>query len=278
MVMFLTSKKFKGGIAKRVKLAKTLRDSMAAKFSPQRFIVSVKVVGYYIALSLWPSRLGFFHDYAYYAHNFRVDRLFWLTLLIIPIFGLWAWSIDPIMALWWFVFVACFSQVVSYGQFVAERYTTCINVALCVLLAKYIPGPLFIILATTYFWWSWEYIKAYRNNCVLFTRSMDAHPNAPENANNLGSWWFHHNDPQRAIYPLLISLKLTPFDNTNIHINLAQAYGKVGDYSKALVHCHTALKHAPLDRKKELEEMALILNNQLVKFHQNQKLLKRILK
>jgi tetratricopeptide (TPR) repeat protein len=64
--------------------------------------------------------------------------------------------------------------------------------------------------------------------------------------------------------------------NNNILLNLCQAYAKVGDYDKAIIHGIEGLRDCPLNKRKELEDLLNILQEKKRKMDQNKKMFKRI--
>jgi len=278
LALFLSGKRFQNGFKVRQKHHKNLLVHNVGQFHISRVIIMVKVIGYYIFLLLWPSRLGFFHDCAVHIHNTKLDKYFWSLGGIALFFGIWAIAVDINMAVWFFGFCALYSQFIILGMFTAERYTIIFNVAFCVLAYKFLNThfpPGLIILATLYFYRSFLYIRAFRNNRILFATSMESFPDMPDNYNNLACWYLDRNEHIQAIPVLLSALKIIPYKNASIHQNLAYCYTRIADFEKALWHVREALRICPIDKRERLEMEEVDLQQRIWRIQQNKKLLKQ---
>lgn len=275
LAFFLGGKRFRTGVKKREDLVTDHKTS--AKFSFLRLLIVPKTVALYIALSIWP-RLGFFTDFGYWCNNYNKDKVFYLSFILIGVYFIWGWQIDPKMIIWWFLSMGVFSQFKTLGMFMADRYMYLANVAFCILLSKFLgqwgDAPL-IVLATLCFYRSWQGVQMWRNNHSLYAYSIKSFPYAPENHNNLSSWLSEHGDPVGAIRPLLVSLKLTPFNNHNIHCNLANLYGRVGEETKALMHIREAIKISPVSKLKKLQDFETVMENRIRDKREVMKILRR---
>jgi len=240
VVGFLFGKRLRAGLSKRGKRHKDM--GVHHGFSWSNFRNVPRVVGYYIYMSIYPKRLGFFHQFG------KVKEPgWWLSVLVCLSFGVMFAVIDLKMAVWWFVCIGVFSQVVILGQFVTERYTLLANVAFCVLLS-YLPKDVVLVLATLYFCRSLSYIGAWASNERLFSYSAVQHPRAGENWVNLASYYIERGDHFSAIKPLLTACRMVKGDKYGIWCNLANCYASGGFYEKALEYTNKALEVATLDK------------------------------
>jgi hypothetical protein len=240
-----------------------------------RIFVVFKVLAYYIVLSLFPSRLGFFHSCPYAIGESKPDRPFKLALPLVLLFGYLAWTIDWRMCVWWFFAIGLYSQYTTFGMFVAERYTYLANVAFCVLLAKFLPEWMLIGVACFWFSRSWDYIKTFKNNLLHFVSGSDAFPESPENFNNVGSWYLDKKHYMKAAEYLLISEKLQTTPSYQLYANLASCLIHLGSYSNSRYYALRALQYAPKDKYKFIESQILWLDNKLVDEAKEKKLRKR---
>lgn len=276
LLAFLFGKRFQTGLKLRADKHKELKiDSW--RFNWRQIFVMTKVVGYYIALNLWPSRLGFFHEYPKYAHSNRADRLFWLNLVLILAFAWLGWTYHWQGMVWWFLFIGVFSQFTTFGQFVAERYMVLANVGFCLVICVYMAqfDTILILLTVSWFWSSWSYIRAYKSNLSLFSHSISAFPYTPENYTNLASHYLERKQKEKAIEPLLCALRFVTVNSWSIHANLAACYAGVGYFQKALYHIQESLKHAPESKKEGLQVQEKDLKSRIEKIEQNQRTLKK---
>lgn len=254
-----------------------------------------KVIAYYIYLTLWPSRLAFFHGWG---KDRKVYKQWWVLSLSLLLCGFWLYvgfSIDPLMILWWFAAIGMWSQFIYLGQFIAERYTYLANVAWCVVLAKIFKvyfahhivlefnnhigvlpyggglGPIYWIIVTLYFCKSWSYAKSYYHNERLFSDSIAAQPEAPENYNNLACCYLDKGRVVEAIRPLHVALLLSKGNTFGICTNLANCYIVAKEYGKALHFTQEAMKQSPADRIHQLQNQKFRLTDALRKISRNKK-------
>jgi tetratricopeptide (TPR) repeat protein len=276
LIFFLFGKRFQTGLKLRADKHKQLKIE-SGKVTWRAIFVMTKVVGYYIVLNLWPSRLGFFHEYPKWAHSNHADRLFWLNLALILSFSYLGFSYSFEGTIWWFLFIGIFSQFTTYGMFVAERYMVLANVGFCLILSAYFAGneTVLAVISTLYFCQSWGYVRAYKNNVSLFSHSISAFPQAPENYNNLASHYIERGYKDKAIEPLLVALKLTGVNSPNIHVNLANCYAKVGYFQKSLEHTNEAIRFCAADKRDELIKQRNDLIDRLQKIERNKNTLKK---
>ena len=270
ILLFLLGKKFRHGLRVR----KELHDDMgrkSAEFTWRKIFVVPKVIGYYIMLSFWPSRLGFFHDYCKSDGNMEAiekpNNLFYISCGLCVCFGVWAYSINPIMVWWWVLFIGIFSQFTTYGQFVCERYTYIPNVAFCVLVATCLeafPVP-FWVLATLWFYRTHIYIPAWKNNMTLYSSSLSGHPKSPENYNNLACYYLDYDRFKEALPPLLCALEFTQGDKSGIYKNLAKCYVQLYMYDRAIFFLNQAILTSPRKEVNKLNELKGKLEHEQLK-------------
>ena len=276
LAFYLFGNRFQSGLKLRQEKHKLIHIE-AGKISWRSIFVMVKVVGYYILLNLWPSRLGFFHEYPKYASNDRADRLFWLNAVLIGLFAWVGFTWNIIGTIWWFLFIGIFSQFTTFGMFVAERYMLVANVGFCLIVASYFQSnpTILWIIATLWACKSWSYIRAYKSNLYLFSHSISAFPGTPENYNNLASHYIERGQKEKAIEPLLCALRLTTTKSEGIHTNLANCYSQVGYFQKALFHTQEALKYCADNLREGLIKQEMDLKDRLEKIERNQRTLKK---
>lgn len=262
LVLFLTGKRFTNGLKKRKDLHEDHRLE-SGKIYLKKFCVVPKTMAYYICLSLFPNRLGFFHDSIRVLDHKTVDKYFWLSTTVVVLFTTWGIGVDWQMTLFWLLFMGLFSQYITFGMFIAERYMFLPNVAFCVLLAKFLPPSWLICVASLWAYRTFVYTRSYRDNETLFRDSCRAFPETAENYNNLAAIYMERHQPELALAPLLAGLKLDKTPTFNAIFNAAMCFEGIGRFQDALIYTNRALGCCPLSEKNNVELMRTRLLNRM---------------
>ena len=268
LLFFLFGKKFIKGLKMR-KEKHLQRGVQAGKLRIERIFVMTKVIAYYIALSLFPMRLGLFHGYMKQEElkmeALKPTRLFWLSSALIALFLAWGISVDWKAVLWFFLFIGIFSQFTTFGQFVAERYTHIANAGFCALMAAFIGNPvIFAVYAALLFCRSWEYTPAYIHNRDLFMYGANSFPHAQENYVNLSSHYMERGNFSQALLVLLKALRKGGMFNHKVNINASLCYEKMENYSQSVIHAKAALGNCPEKEIKPLNNRIMFLENKII--------------
>lgn len=274
LILFLTGKRFRLGLRKR----KDLHDDHgleSGKIYLQRFYIVPKIIAYYICLAIFPNRLGFFHDCIRLFNYKTPDKYFWLSLVVIALFSIWGIWLDWQMTLFYLLFIGLFSQYITYGMMIAERYLFIPNIAFCVLLTKQLPNSWLICLATLWAARTFLYIRAYKDNEALFKESCRAFPETSENYNNLAAIYMERRQPELALAPLLLGLKLDKTPTFNAIFNTAMCFEGIGRFQDALIYTNRALSCCPLSEKNNVEMMRIRLLNRMATMKDQIKVLKK---
>lgn len=260
LVMFFRGKRWRTGSQKRKERHEEI--GMETKFQFKKLWNIPRVFSYYIYISSGLSPLGFFHSFGrsptYYKRWFL-----WFSVLVCGVFIYWGWNIDPWLTLWWLLSMGIFTNFVTLGQFVSERYTFLANVALCVMVAKVLPHDLYLILATIWFCRSYDYTKSYKHNSDLFSQSISSFPKSPENYTNYSSYLLERNPPRYldAIKPLRIAIQLAHGNKWMLHSSLGKCYYHMNDPVKSLEHIREAMRTCnDLKAKNDLRDIAFKVN------------------
>ena len=269
LLAFLCGDRVRAGVSQRTYFhAKEGIES--GKIRKANFLSCPKTMAYYIALSIFPIKLGFFHEIGRHP-RFKSKTMLVLSCILCLLFWYWMGSYSWFLAFWWFIFIAIFSQFMIMGQFTAERYTYLANVAFCAVLPLMFTNDImFTILCTSWFYRSWDYIPAWKHNKYLFSYSITQFPGAPENYNNLGSYYLDMKNPNEAINPLMAAQKLSVGTKSRATSNLASAFGMLGDqgqrgaYEHAMVWAVLALEEAPENYKPNVRKVIDHLNNRII--------------
>ena len=277
LLFFLFGHRFKTGLSLRKERHEDIYIK-AGVFNPRVVFLMAKIVAYYALISLFPSRLGMWHDFHRNEADNRLlgnpSRLFWLSCILLTLFALWGFGVDWRMTLWWFAFMGLFSQFVTFGMMVAERYTYVANVGFCALVTAFLPTELYLILMTLWFARSWIYIKVFKSNKSFFLAGANAFPNTPENYMNYAAYYLAKKNPFKAIEPLLRANDICKGKNSGINQNLASCYYDCKNYSKAKFYIEKALENCQQTNRDKLLNWLDKLNNKLEKIQENNQMLK----
>lgn len=270
---FITGKRFTTGFTKR----KDKHDKIGITVFRGRYLLrAVKVIAYYVYVSFWPSRLGLFHEWGY-GKEFYTKRAIIYSVILCLAYLTFGLLIDWRMVLAWFLFIALFSQYVNLGQFIAERYTLVANVCFCVIVARFIVNPvIYAVVVCFWFYRSHLYIKTFKNLETLYTNGILSFPQAPENYNNLGSYYVNCQRYAEALRPLFYGLQLSRGNKSNIHIQIARCYQAKRDYKSALEHIDKALIDCPKDKEAEYKGYWHTFRNKAIDQAHNEKMLKKL--
>lgn len=272
---FLNGRRMTSGLALRKERHKNLH--VESKFSWRNLVNVPKVLAYYIYISIFPMRLGFFHSWGKSREYFTAVNMFFCCLLCLEF--LWVgMRVDIRMVVWWFMSMGIFCHIQGhYGQFIAERYMVLANVAWCVMLAKAVTNPvIFAVIATLYFCKSFSYIPVWRNNETLFAYSMEAQPDSPENFNNLGNYYMDMGRISDAVRPLQVAEVLSKGDKHRIYASLMRCYYSARQYGKALLYAGKALaENCPDDRYDEIQKARNDILDKIKTIKRHEKLLRR---
>jgi hypothetical protein len=273
LLMFLTGKRLRVGISKR----RGSHDSMGVEsgFRWKNFYHVPRVLAYYIFLSCYPVRLGFFHSFGKKGEH-QTWRWWWISWLVIISFFVWGISIDWKAGVFWFLSIGVFGQFIIYGQFVTERYTHLANVWFCVLMSKFLPYELFWVVCTLYFCKSLLYIPVFKSNERLFGHSATQFPEAGENWVNFGSYYIERGKTFEAIKPLLLAERLVEGDKYGVYVDLANCYAQNGFFQKALEWTEKALGVATKDKVGVMTEQRDDLERKVYKMQIGNRELKRM--
>jgi len=244
----------------------------AGVFRLRHLFIIPKVLAYYLRLQIYPSRLGFFHEFGEreaQEKSLAVPNIHFIdSTLFIIIWVYVGYLTNPLACLGWFLFTGLWSGYIQLGQFVSERYLPLPNVFYCVIVAGVIQNPvIFTILCTLYFARSWEYTPAYRHNLNLFTYSIKSFPHASGNHTNLYSYYLHKDEPLKAINPLYHAILNTYGNKSYLWMELASTYGKLQRPREALKCTENALgecfpkdKDTLIKQRDEIKEKVRKIN------------------
>lgn len=252
LIMFFYGKRFRVGIRQRADKHEEMGADFAGfKWDHFRFVPVT--LAYYIYLSFYPVKLGFFHEIGKKReHQTRAWMI--LSLIVCIAWGTLGLTVDWQAIICWFLAIGVFSQIVMYGQFIAERYTLLANVFFCVIASQILTGPAFWIISTLWFTRSLSYIPAWKTNERLFAYGTSQFPCTVENWTNLSSYYLERGRKFDAIKPLLMAERVIEGDKFGVTANIAACYADCGFYEKAYEWITKAINISPKDKIKGLME------------------------
>lgn len=266
---FLIGKRFTAGIKIREAFAKHSHFA-SDTFTPRRLVVCLKVVAYYLYLTLVPVKLVFFHAFGnrfLFDDDQRrdlmaVNKMFFASLALIGTF-IWVGFIfhKIFWCMWFLVLIGAFSQYRILGQFFAERYMYPATIGVIALLAC-LPDQVFWVLVGAYIVRTFMFIPSFRCNGTLYETGTAFEPTEPSNFCNLSDWHLLvEPDLSLAGYYAQKTIQIDPSD-FKPHVNMSSLFMCLRNYPFALVEAKTALRKA---EGKTSEQFINIICNQIYK-------------
>lgn len=105
-----------------------------SSITPEKFALAVKTFSYYLIVTLFPIRLGMYHEFGYIygltkedcKSVSKLDAHFWLGLVLCFVYAylmITNWNNGIGLGLWWWcVFISMWCNIITIQQFIAERY------------------------------------------------------------------------------------------------------------------------------------------------------------
>lgn len=253
--MFLIGKRFTTGI----KIREDFSSNKIKGFSVSRLILMVKVIGRYTLTALYPDKLGMFGPFGAaiqdrqdkYDEAHRVNREFWIALLLCGIVFIVGMMIHPIGTLWFFGFVALHSQWKIMGQFFAVRYLYITLPGLCAVIGTALaPHPyLLVALVTYYVIRTHIHIFMFRNMTALWQNDLDTWPEHAQCWNNMAQCYMRDNQNGKTLPSWQINLMAAYILKAHlmdpkaweINMNVACFYAIIGQWPMCLKYTDEAI-------------------------------------
>lgn len=269
LAFFLKGKRFTAGMKIREAFSKPphlARDI----FTLGRVVVCIKVVAYYLYLTLVPIKLVFFHkigtrflsDEKERKDLMAVNGMFFASLALIGCLLFVGYLTGKLFwALWFLVLIAAFSQYKILGQFFAERYMYPAIIGVVAILAS-LPDPFFWVLVGAYTMRTFIFIPVFRCNGTLYENGTMYEPTEASNFCNLSDWHLLvEPDLSLAGYYAQKSIAIDP-DDFKPHVNMSSLFMCLKNYTFALAEAETALKKA---KGKTSDAFIDIICNQILR-------------
>lgn len=251
LAFFLKGKRFTAGVKIREQFSKPVCYAPDV-FTPRRLVVCIKVVAYYLYLTLVPVKLVFFHSFGnkfLYDEKQRKDLMalnpmFFLSLALIGSLLLIGFLTGKLFwALWFLVMISAFSQFKILGQFFAERYMYPATIGVIAILSV-LPDAFFWALCGAYVVRTFMFIPAFQCNGTLYENGTVYEPTEAANFCNLSDWHLLiEPDLSLAGYYAQMTSRIDPID-FKPHVNMSSLFMCLKNYPFALAEAQIALKKA----------------------------------
>jgi hypothetical protein len=265
LAQFFTGRRWKTGI----KIRKNAPSTKGQKWTIRTIGRVPRILIFYMALSFFPTTLGFFREYGngYYRTwddgYDKFDLKFWICSLLLVVSLALGLSIDVFATMLFVCSILPFIQLKIYGQFVAERYAQIPIIGACILLS-YSNPYVYTALLTYFVVRTFLYTTAFRNIEELFKNDIVNFPEHSLAYSNLASNYLEDGgDAINTAYTLLKKAELIEkkkgHHSYEVAANLALAhiYRRQGNH--ALSYTERALE---LGGDKILEKMRKALTIQ----------------
>jgi len=238
---FLTGKRFKTGLAIRVKMG-DVTNKLPDRLEPRKLALAVKVVAWYLYIAFVPYRMCFFHRWGHFflSDKKEHDELlafnahFWASAGLI---GAWialgAATGMLFWAMWFLVLMSAFCQFKSLGQFVAERYMYPASVGF-IAIAALLPEPVYWVLVGAYLVRTFLFMPVFQNNKEMYSNGVRMDSTEASNYLNLGDWYITcERDYSLAGYNFGQVVKYDPKDYKP-HNNMGSIFSMMGLHELAV--------------------------------------------
>ena len=155
-----------------------------------KFIVAIKMYGYYFALCVVPFKITFYHSFMQSGAGagneierkkaFSLNWPFWvgIGLLIYMVYSLFNWTSVSWGIFWYSVCIAPYTNLYRMQQEFAERYAYVANVGVMFALSQLVSFPVFMLFFGVYMARLYSYIHAYTDDYWIVEHSVIEDPGA----------------------------------------------------------------------------------------------------
>lgn len=143
---------------------------------PRKLIVATKTLLYYLKHTLWPSKMGLYHEWGYHYNESveREDKYFFLGLLALAGLTLW-FFLTPVFAikfgiLWFGAFIFIFLNWITIQQFVTERYAMVPSIGTCIIISYLLQNnlPIYTLIFGIALCRTWLHLPTYDNELRFY--------------------------------------------------------------------------------------------------------------
>ena len=229
----------------------------STKINFRKPIVMVKTIFYYICMTIFPRSLGLFHVFGYHFEDGveRTDRRFWGGLVALALLAyLFYVSPEPVRfgLLWWFVYVAIFSNFITAMQFLADRYVFISTLGYSIIMAYFLKDypVLFGLVLGAYMVRTWLHIPTYKDEIAFYRSNVFNFPKSEVALGNLGVTYINNGMAGSAVDSWFQAIKINPLYDVP-HFNLYSVFRGNGMVMQAYEHLKQCLNAKTVHFNKE---------------------------
>ena len=239
-------------------------------FEWRKIIVIMKTFWYYMKLVPFPKRLGLFHSWGYHFMEpiKHVDREFWLGLGASVLYGL-AIFYSPFVIkfglIWFLVYLATFSNLVTAQQFVSERYAFIPTFGFCLVLGYLLQSypVIMAFLIGIAVMRVWVHLPTFKNDVRFYESNWFNFPDSEVAMGNLGVAYINHGLANKGLDTWLEASrqnKLYDVPWYNLY-SLCKQNGDIVGARRFLRMCLDAQTvHFPKQWEKEMQELETFIS------------------
>jgi len=238
--------------------------SWMREVSLRKLIISIKTLGYYFRICLFPIKLAMCHQYLHVfglskketEKWYTFDIYFWLGLGVLLTLATGLVLKWQVFGLFWFVVLMvqwCNFLVLNHP--ICERYAYMANVGLMYMVATVlmkVPYGTYIAVAlwTYYATKLWHFLPAYKNNLEYFKSGMEQFDKVAINYNQYGLELVRFNRPGTALETFNDGLLCRPND-FRLNYNTANLLCSMSRFQEAV--CYINRAEAALDKNNSYD-------------------------
>lgn len=228
------------------------------KIDHKKLIIALKTYGYYIRFAIFPMRIGLCHSYlSTFGMSvpetvkwYKLDRYFWLGVLVVLAHPILLISGANIFGLLWFdLFIAQWLNILTVNHLISARYLYLANVGLMLFFAQFIMGtfgfPLALVVLTFYATRLWLHLPAYYDYIAFWKSNSENFPDVAMAYNQYGLGLVHFGNHGTALDVWIRGVQERPVDfrlNYNI-ANLFVNAGKINESVRFIKQAELSLDH-----------------------------------
>lgn len=271
--------------------------------SPRKIIVAIKTVLYYLKFTVWPNRMGLYHEWGFHYEPAieRESPRFWIGLIafagLIAAFFLVPIPSIKLSILWFLAFSIIFWNWITIQQFVTERYIFIPTIGTCLLVATLTQDYLYIyaLIAGLALMRTWLFLPTYDDELRYYQSNHWHFKNSEVALGNLGVTYMRIGMNGTAVDTWQHAIRINP-DYDVPYYNIFSTYRQNGymmiqhgDYNGGLkilaqglpylektISCKVC--HFPDMWKKEVEELRHRIKNPIIILNEERTRLTTLLK
>lgn len=253
----------------RVKAFKDQNMGHSTKVNLRKPIVMLKSFFYYVCLTLFPKRLGLYHEWGYHYDEKmeRFDLRAMGGLITLAVLGLIAYfGAFPLKlgAVWFVIYVGLFLNLITAQQTVADRYAFIASLGFCLIAGYFLQDyPLIVaFLAGLMLMRTWTHLPTFDNQIKFYQSNIWNYPKSEVALGNLGTVYMQLGMKGMADDSWKIAANINPNYDVpwyNLYSSM-KVMGYLPQAREYLKKCLDAkVCHFEEQWKKELDELDKVL-------------------